>query len=140
MIPTEPTDSGAQPPEPARPGFEIEDLTVGAHAHGFGRSDGRTFAFRVRKSMLFVEVYGEYCEHSVPTPSDVVATAERSVTDIDLTDERSIAGVVRDAVLSTEADWSQPGPGDGVREGDGRSLPTVRAVLNRLGSIIDSVR
>ncbi len=62
------------------------------------------------------------------------------MTDIDLTDERSIAGVVRDAVLSTEADWSQPGPGDGVRDGDGRSLPTVRAVLNRLGSIIDSVR
>lgn len=139
MIPTEPTDSAEEPLNRSRPDFEIEDITVGAYAHGFGRSDGRTFAFRVRKRLLYVEIYREYCEQSVPGHADVIATAERSVTDIDLTDERSIAAVVRDAVLSTESDPSQPGD-DGVRDGAVQRPRTLRSVLSRLRSIIETVR
>lgn len=63
----------------------------------------------------------------------MIATANRSVTDVDLTDERSISAVVRDAVHSAESDSSHsPARGPGVT--------TLRGVLDRLGSIIDSVR
>ena len=132
VIPVEPSGSGEDCGDYARGNFEIEDVSVGAHAHGFGRSAGKTFAFRVRKSILYVEVYRDYCERSVPSPDDVIATAERSVRDIDLTDVRSISAVVRDAVASAEADSSQPWGSEGVT--------TLRAVLDRLGAIIDSVR
>ncbi|KJF23027.1 hypothetical protein CJ178_06300 [Rhodococcus sp. ACPA4] len=133
MIPVEPTESAAERPGGSFGDFEIEDISVGPYAHGFGRSEGRTFAFRVRKSVLYVEVYRDYCERTVPSSDDVIATANRSVTDIDLTDERSISAVVRDAVHSAESDSSHsPTRGSGVT--------TLRGVLDRLGSIIDSVR
>ena len=92
VIPTEPTDSARS--RPNRRGRASRSRTSPSRSRTRFRQVRRS-NFRVprTKSMLFVEVYGEYCEHSVPTPADVVATAERSVTDIDLTDERSIAGV-----------------------------------------------
>lgn len=142
MLPTEPVppiDTAEESAVPRSPSFRIEDLTTGAHSHGFGEAYGRTFAFRVRKSLLYVEIYREYCERSVPTPADVLATAQRSVTEIDLTDERSVAAVVRDAVLSTEVEASGADR-DGARLDDDQHVTTVRAALNRLSSIIDSVR
>ena len=39
----------------------------------------------------------------VPQREDVVATARRSVVDVDITDERSLAAAVRDAVANIEA-------------------------------------
>lgn len=107
--------------------FVLEDLTVGAYAHGFGRNpDGEVFAFRVRRSTLRVEVYRHDLETDVPDSSDVVATAEFAVTDVDLTDERSVAAVVRDAVATAER--TEPAGSGGL---------TVRAILSRLSAVID---
>ncbi|MFD4182651.1 hypothetical protein [Rhodococcus sp. NPDC058514] len=109
------------------PGFELEDLSVGPSAHGFGtNADGQTFAFRVRRSTLFVEVYREDLESAVPDGSDVVATAERSMTTVDLTDERSIGAAVRDAVAAAEP----------VNRGADEGI-TLRALLGRLSSVLD---
>ncbi|MEV0946784.1 hypothetical protein [Rhodococcus sp. NPDC049939] len=108
---------------PATPTFTVEDISVGAYAHGFGTTaDGNSYAFRVRKSTMHVEIYRVNAETEVPTPDDVVASAQRSVREIDLTDERSVIAVVRDAV--THPDSSVDGQEDGT---------TVRAVLSRLG-------
>jgi hypothetical protein len=38
----------------------------------------------------------------VPQAEDVVATASRKLTDIDLSDERSVAAAVRDAVADAQ--------------------------------------
>ncbi|TQC45361.1 hypothetical protein EEB14_32005 [Rhodococcus sp. WS4] len=109
--------------------FTVEDISVGPHAHGFGRTaEGNSYAFRVRKSTMYVEVYRADVETEVPAPDDIVASARRSVREIDLTDERSIVAVVRDAV--SDPDSLSAGPEDGM---------TVRAVLSRLGAVIDGL-
>ncbi|MFC4604582.1 hypothetical protein [Rhodococcus kronopolitis] len=111
------------------PRFVLEDLTVGVHACGFGRTDdGETFAFRVRGHLLHLEVYRRGYESEVPEQADVVATAECEITDVDLTDERSMTAVVRDAVARAE-------PVDPDRDG-----LTLRALLTRIGAAIPTGR
>ncbi|HZN78124.1 MAG TPA: hypothetical protein VFC01_00330 [Mycobacterium sp.] len=83
--------------------FAIEDITTGVHASGFGQvGDGRTFSFHIEKHMLVVEVYRPRVSGPVPQAEDVVALANRKLTDIDLTDERSVAAAVRDAVADAQ--------------------------------------
>lgn len=111
----------------ASPVFTVDDISVGAYAHGFGDTeDGRTYAFRVRGNRMFVDVYRADLASAVPDERDVEATAEVSVVDLDLADERSLVGAVRDAVASAT-------PVDGPAN-DGSS---IRAVLSRIGSVID---
>jgi hypothetical protein len=82
-------------------GFVFEDITPGIHASGFGDvGDGRSFSFRVEKHLLIVEVYRPRLAGPVPQAEDVVATASRGLVDIDVTDDRSLAAAVRDAVFS----------------------------------------
>ncbi|ORI22531.1 hypothetical protein [Rhodococcus sp. 1168] len=110
--------------------FVVEQITVGAHANGFGRNaDGRQFAFRVHKSTLYVEMYRENLLEQVPGKSDVIAVVEQSVTEIDLTDQRSIVAAVRDAV--TDADELSPGSPE---------LSSPRSFLQRIVSILDRIR
>jgi hypothetical protein len=76
------------------PVFELSELTTGAHAHGFGHvGDGREFAFRVRSNLAVVEIYKADAAEAFPLPEDVEATAQRPVTDVDLTDERGLLAV-----------------------------------------------
>ena len=83
--------------------FAIEDITTGVHASGFGQvGDGRSFSFHIEKQMLVVEVYRPRISGPVPQEEDVVATASRKLTDIDLTDERSVSAAVRDAVADAQ--------------------------------------
>jgi hypothetical protein len=83
--------------------FAIEDITTGVHASGFGQvGDGRSFSFHIEKQMLVVEVYRPRITGPVPQAEDVVATASRKLTDIDLTDERSVTAAVRDAVADAQ--------------------------------------
>ncbi|OBF34963.1 hypothetical protein A5724_16495 [Mycobacterium sp. ACS1612] len=83
--------------------FAIEDITTGLHASGFGQvGDGRTFSFHVEKQMLVVEVYRPRIAGPVPQAEDVVALASRKLTDIDVTDERSVSAAVRDAVAAAQ--------------------------------------
>jgi len=83
--------------------FAIEDITTGVHASGFGQvGDGRSFSFHIEKQMLVIEVYRPRVTGPVPQAEDVVATASRKLTDIDLTDERSVAAAVRDAVADAQ--------------------------------------
>jgi hypothetical protein len=83
--------------------FAIEDITTGVHASGFGQvGDGRTFSFHIEKHMLVIEVYRPRVSGPVPQAEDVVALANRKLTDIDLTDERSVAAAVRDAVADAQ--------------------------------------
>ncbi|HEY6648316.1 MAG TPA: hypothetical protein VI217_14625 [Mycobacterium sp.] len=83
--------------------FAIEDITTGVHASGFGQvGDGRTFSFHIEKQMLVIEVYRPRVSGPVPQAEDVVALANRKLTDIDLTDERSVAAAVRDAVADAQ--------------------------------------
>ena len=83
--------------------FAIEDITTGLHASGFGQvGDGRSFSFHVEKQMLVVEIYRPRIAGPVPQAEDVVAVASRKLTDIDLTDERSVAAAVRDAVADAQ--------------------------------------
>ena len=83
--------------------FAIEDITTGVHASGFGQvGDGRSFSFHVEQQMLVVEVYRPRLAGPVPQAEDVVAAASRKLTDIDLTDERSLAAAVRDAVAAAQ--------------------------------------
>lgn len=90
-------------------GFAFEDITTGVHASGFGQvGDGRSFSFHIERQELVVEVYRPRLRGPVPQAEDVVATASRKVTDIDLSDERSLAAVVRDAVAQ-----AQPVPRNG---------------------------
>ncbi|KAA8964994.1 hypothetical protein [Mycobacterium sp.] len=86
------------------PDFAIEDMWTGVFggavlASGFGRvGDGRSFAFRIEGQWLLVEVYRTRLSGPVPQAEDVVATERRSVVDIDVGDERSLAAAVRDLV------------------------------------------
>ena len=83
--------------------FAIEDITTGLHASGFGQEgDGRSFSFHIEKQMLFVEVYRPRLSGPVPQAEEVVAVASRKLTDIDLTDERSVSAAVRDAVAAAQ--------------------------------------
>jgi hypothetical protein len=76
----------------ARQAFEFEDISTGVHASGFGQvGDGRSFSFHTERQQLVVEVYHPRLRH-------VVAVATRKLTDFDVTDERSLAAAVRDAV------------------------------------------
>jgi hypothetical protein len=78
--------------------FCIEVISTGIYTSGFGQLGGRSFAFHTDRQMLVVEVYRPRLSGPVPQAEDVVAVARRTVTDIDLTDERSIAAAVRDVV------------------------------------------
>jgi hypothetical protein len=83
--------------------FAIEDITTGLHASGFGQvGDGRSFSFHIEKQVLVVEVYRPRLTGPVPQAEDVVAVASRKLIDIDLTDERSVSAVVRDAVAAAQ--------------------------------------
>lgn len=79
--------------------FAIEDIITGAHASGFGQlGDGRSFSFHVERQTLVVEIYRPRLAGPVPLAEDVVARSTRKLTDIDITDRRSVAAAVRDAV------------------------------------------
>jgi hypothetical protein len=83
--------------------FAIEDITTGVHASGFGQvGDGRSFSFHLEKQTLVVEIYRPRLSGLVPQEEDVVAVASRKLIDIDLTDERSLSAVVRDAVAAAQ--------------------------------------
>lgn len=88
-------------------GFTVEDITTGVHASGFGQvGDGRSFSFHIdradRQLALVVEVYRPRLRGPVPQAEDVVATASRKLTDIDMTDERSVVATVRDAIADAQ--------------------------------------
>ena len=84
-------------------GFAIEDISTGLHASGFGQlSEGRSFSFHVEHQVLAVEIYRPRLAGPVPQVEDIVATATRKLTDIDLFDERSLAAAVRDAVAAAQ--------------------------------------
>lgn len=79
--------------------FAVEDMSTGIFASGYGRvGDGRSFSFRIEHRLLIVEIYRPRLVGPVPQAEDVVATAVRSLVEIDLTDERSLAAAVRDSV------------------------------------------
>ncbi|WP_085974242.1 hypothetical protein [Mycobacterium sp. 155] len=83
--------------------FAIEDISTGVHASGFGQvGDGRTFSFHIEHGQLIIEVYRPRLSGPVPSEEDVVALASRKLTDIDLTDERSLSATVRDAVADAQ--------------------------------------
>jgi hypothetical protein len=83
--------------------FSIEVISTGIYASGFGHiGDGRSFAFHTDRQTLVVEVYRPRLSGPVPHAEDVVASASRTLTDIDMTDERSIAAAVRDAVAAAQ--------------------------------------
>jgi hypothetical protein len=83
--------------------FAIEDITTGLHASGFGQvGDGRSFSFHIEKQVLVVEIYRPRITGPVPQAEDVVAIASRKLTDIDVTDERSVSAAVRDAVTGAQ--------------------------------------
>ncbi|TSE01672.1 hypothetical protein FOS14_03890 [Skermania sp. ID1734] len=105
--------------------FAVEGVSVGAYANGFGRTaDGLPFAFRIVNRALRVEIYRDGIDSDVPEPADLVAVAHAPITDVDLTDERSIVAMVRDAVDAAEPVNTTSG------------YATVRAMLNRLGSVL----
>ncbi len=111
------------------PRFVVEQITVGAHANGYGRNaNRRQFTFRVHKSTLYVELYREDLLEQVPDKSDVIAVVESSVTEIDVTDERSIVAAVRDAV--TDADELSPRSSE---------MSSAWLLLQRVGSILDRI-
>jgi hypothetical protein len=84
--------------------FSIEVISTGINASGFGHvGDGRSFAFHTERQTLVVEVYRPRLKGPVPQQEDVVAVASRTLTNIDLDDERSIAAAVRDAVAAAQA-------------------------------------
>lgn len=83
--------------------FTVEDVTTGVHASGFGQvGDGRSFSFHVERQVLVVEIYRPRLRGPVPQAEDIVATATRKLTDIDMTDERSVVATVRDAVADAQ--------------------------------------
>jgi hypothetical protein len=83
--------------------FEIEDISTGLHASGFGRvGDGRTFSFHVERLVLVVEVYRPRLAGPVPQSEDVVAVSNRDLSHVDVTDERSLVAAVRDAVADAQ--------------------------------------
>jgi len=84
-------------------GFAIEVISPGLHASGFGQlAEGRTFSFHVEHQQLIVEIYRPRLAGPVPQAEDVVATAARRVSDIDLFDERSLVAAVRDALVDAQ--------------------------------------
>jgi hypothetical protein len=84
--------------------FFVEDVTTGVHANGYGRlGDGRSFSFHIERKQLVVDVYRPRLTGPVPNSEDVVACATRGLTDIDLTDARSLIAAVRDAVANAQA-------------------------------------
>ncbi|OBI80620.1 hypothetical protein [Mycobacterium sp. E740] len=83
--------------------FAVEDITTGVHASGFGQlGHGRSFSFHVERQTLIVEIYRPRLAGPVPLEEDVVAVATRKLTDIDLTDRRSVVAAVRDAVTDAQ--------------------------------------
>jgi hypothetical protein len=88
--------------------FAIEEMYLGVFAakvlaSGFGQvGDGRSFAFRIEGQWLLVEIYRAQMSGPVPQPEDVVETLRCNVVDVDVTDERSLAAAVRDAVALAE--------------------------------------
>jgi hypothetical protein len=79
--------------------FAVEDMLTGIFASGYGQvGDGRSFSFHIEHRSLVVEVYRPRLAGPVPQAEEVVATAVRNLTDIDLTDERSLTAAVRDSV------------------------------------------
>ncbi|OCB27629.1 hypothetical protein A5675_15080 [Mycobacterium malmoense] len=79
--------------------FAVEDFSTGIFASGYGQvGDGRSFSFRIEHRSLVVEIYRPRLAGPVPQAEEVVATAVRSLVDIDLTDERSLIAAVRDSV------------------------------------------
>lgn len=79
--------------------FAVEDMSTGVFASGYGQvGDGRSFSFHIEHGSLVVEIYRPCLAGPVPQADEVVATAVRSVVDIDLTDERSLSAAVRDLV------------------------------------------
>jgi hypothetical protein len=93
----------AADPELGNHEFAIEDIITGVHASGFGQvGDGRSFSFHIEHQMLVVEIYRPRLNGPVPHEEDVVATASRKLTDIDVTDERSVSAAVRDAVAAAQ--------------------------------------
>lgn len=85
------------------PEFAVDYVTVGPYANGFGKCAGdKSFAFRVVKRDLVVELYRSGLAGSVPTDDDVVARAHAPITDVDLDDERSLVASVRDLVAAAE--------------------------------------
>jgi hypothetical protein len=83
--------------------FAVELVSTGMHASGFGRvGDGRSFSFHVERQTLFVEVYRPRLTGPVPQADDVVASANRSLAHVDVTDERSLIAAVRDAVADAQ--------------------------------------
>ena len=56
----------------------------------------------VERHALVVEVYRPRLSGPVPQTEDLVAVATRKLTDIDVTDERSLAAAVRDAVAAAQ--------------------------------------
>ena len=68
-------------------------------ASGFGHlGDGRSFSFHVHRGQLLVEIYRPRLAGPVPLPDDVVASARRSLVDLDVDDARSLSAAVRDAI------------------------------------------
>jgi hypothetical protein len=100
--------SVADDPRLACPEFAIEDMWAGGFsakvlASGFGQvGDGRSFAFRVEGHWLLVEIYRRRLTGPVPQPEDVVDTVRRNIVGVDITDERSLAAAVHDAVAQVE--------------------------------------
>ncbi|MBV8861779.1 MAG: hypothetical protein JO082_02315 [Mycobacterium sp.] len=90
------------------PQFAIEDMWVGIFsakvlASGFGQvGDGRSFAFRIKGHWLLVEIYRARLSGPVPQPEDVVEKLRYDIVGVDVTDERSLAAAVRDAVAGAE--------------------------------------
>jgi hypothetical protein len=83
--------------------FCVEVISTGVYASGFGEvGDGRSFAFHTTRQALAVEVYRPRLNGQMPQDEDVVAVASRSLLNIDLTDERSVAAAVRDAVAAAQ--------------------------------------
>ncbi|MGV0736494.1 hypothetical protein ABQF35_08345 [Mycobacterium syngnathidarum] len=83
--------------------FAMEDISTGVHASGFGQvGDGRSFSFHIERQQLMIEIYRPRLSGPVPIDDDVVAVATRKLTDIDLTDERSLSATVRDAVADAQ--------------------------------------
>src|SRR6201986_1330827 len=84
--------------------FAVEDISTGIFASGYGQvGDGRSFSFHIEHRSLVVEVYRPRLAGLVPQAEDVVARAVRSLVNIDLTAERSLAAAVRDSVARAVA-------------------------------------
>jgi hypothetical protein len=83
--------------------FAIECLSLGMHASGFGVvGDGRSYSFHVDRQTLALEVYRPRLAGLVPQAEDVVAVATRSLTHVDVADERSLTAAVRDAIADAQ--------------------------------------